>query len=143
MLTPKVKPFFRLNFVEDILAIGRMLKLLLCFYSSRKFLVLILSRDWKNNNFRWFGRAPSMLINHRKRSVLSDKWSISKESNHRKGLNGQKEGSCFRTSQMSKFAAMMRSSNRRKPTLWEVMFVHGFQPKGSKHLRIIHCSDHF
>jgi hypothetical protein len=37
MLTPKVKPFFRLNFVEDILAIGRMLKLLLCFYSSRIF----------------------------------------------------------------------------------------------------------
>jgi hypothetical protein len=37
MLTPKVKPFFRLNFVEDILAIGRMLKLLLCFFSSRKF----------------------------------------------------------------------------------------------------------
>ena len=36
MLTPKVKPFSRLNFVEDILAIGRMLKLLLCFYSSKK-----------------------------------------------------------------------------------------------------------
>ena len=39
MLTPKVKPFFRLNFVEDILAIGRMLKLVLCFYCSRKSLV--------------------------------------------------------------------------------------------------------
>ena len=37
MLTPKVKLFFRLNFVEDILAIGRMLKLVLCFYSSKKF----------------------------------------------------------------------------------------------------------
>jgi hypothetical protein len=31
VLTPKVKPFFRLNFVEDILAIGRMLKLLFVF----------------------------------------------------------------------------------------------------------------
>ena len=31
LLTPKVKPFFRLNFVEDILAIGRMLKLLFVF----------------------------------------------------------------------------------------------------------------
>jgi hypothetical protein len=39
MLTPKVKPFFRLNFVDDVLAIGRMLKLVLCFYCSRKYLV--------------------------------------------------------------------------------------------------------
>ena len=39
MLTPKVKPFFRLDFVEDILAIGRMLKLILCFHSSRNSLV--------------------------------------------------------------------------------------------------------
>jgi hypothetical protein len=31
MLTPKMKPSFRLNFVEDILASGRMLKLFLCF----------------------------------------------------------------------------------------------------------------
>ena len=127
LLTPKVKPFFQLNFVEDILAIGRMLKLLLCFYSSGKFLVLILSRDWKNNSFRWFGRAPSVLINHRKRSVSSDKWSISKES----------------TSQMSNFAAMMRSSNRRKRASWEVMFVREFQPKGPKLLRVIHCKNHF
>jgi hypothetical protein len=90
MLTPKVKPFFRLNFVEDILAIGRMLKLLLCFYSSRKFLVLVRSRDWKNSRFRWFGRAPSVLINHRKCSVSSDKWSIRKASNHRKGFERAK-----------------------------------------------------
>jgi hypothetical protein len=39
VLTPKVKPSFRLNFVEDILAIGCMLKLVLCFHASRKFLV--------------------------------------------------------------------------------------------------------
>jgi hypothetical protein len=31
MSTPKMKPSFRLNFVEDILASGRMLKLFLCF----------------------------------------------------------------------------------------------------------------
>jgi hypothetical protein len=31
MLTPKMKPFFRLNFVEDILAIGRVLKLFCVF----------------------------------------------------------------------------------------------------------------
>jgi hypothetical protein len=36
MLTPKVKPSFRLNFVEDILAIGCMLKLVLRFHSSKK-----------------------------------------------------------------------------------------------------------
>jgi hypothetical protein len=39
MLTPKVKPSFRLNFVEDILAIGCILKLVLRFHSSRKILV--------------------------------------------------------------------------------------------------------
>ena len=39
VLTPKVKPFFRLNFVDDVLAIGCMLKLVLCFYCSRKPLV--------------------------------------------------------------------------------------------------------
>jgi hypothetical protein len=143
LLTPKVKSFFRLNFVEDILAIGCMLKLLSCFYSSRKFLVLILSRDWKNRSFRWFGRAPSVLINHRKRSVSSDKWSISKASNHRKGLNGQKEGSCFRTSQMSSFTAMIRSSNRRMRASWEVMSIREFQPKGPKLLRVIHCKKSF
>jgi hypothetical protein len=39
VLTPKVKPLFRLEFVEDILAIGRMLKLVLCFHNSKKSLV--------------------------------------------------------------------------------------------------------
>jgi hypothetical protein len=58
MLTPKVKPFFRLNFVEDILAIGRMLKLLLCFYSSRKFLVLVWSRDWKKQQVSVVWASP-------------------------------------------------------------------------------------
>jgi hypothetical protein len=32
MLTPKMKPLFRLNFVGDIMVIGRILKLLLCFF---------------------------------------------------------------------------------------------------------------
>ena len=106
-------------------------------------LVLFRSRNWKSNNFRWFGRASSVLINHRKYSVSSDKWSIQREKNHRKCLNGQKEGSCFHTSQMSKFIAMMRSSNRRKLALWEMMLIRGVQPKGSKHLRIIHYNNHF
>jgi hypothetical protein len=38
MLTPKVKPFFRLNFVEDILAIGHMLKLLFVLFLVEKIL---------------------------------------------------------------------------------------------------------
>jgi hypothetical protein len=84
-----------------------------------------------------------VLINHRKCLVSSDKWSIQEASNHRKGLNAQKEGSCFRTSQMSNFAAMMRSSNRRKRASWELMFVRGFQPKAPKLLRVIHCKNHF
>jgi hypothetical protein len=106
-------------------------------------LVLVRSINWKNNSFRWFGRAPSVLINHRKCLVSSDKWSIQEASNHRKGLNAQKEGSCFHTSQMSNFAAMMRSSNRRKRASWELMFVRGFQPKAPKLLRVIHCKKSF
>jgi hypothetical protein len=84
-----------------------------------------------------------MLINHRKCLVSSDKWSIQEASNHRKGMNAQKEGSCFRTSQMSNFAAIMTSSNRRKRASWELMFVRGFQPKAPKLLRVIHCKKSF
>jgi hypothetical protein len=33
--------------------------------------------------------------------------------------------------------------NRRKLALWEMMLIRGVHPKGSKHLRIIHCINHF
>jgi hypothetical protein len=105
-----------LNLISKFLAIR--LESLFFKIIPKDMLVLFRSRNWKNSRFRWFGRAPSVLINHRKCSVSSDKWSIQKACNHRKGLNGQKESSCFRTSQMSKIVAMMRSSNRRKLALW-------------------------
>jgi hypothetical protein len=102
-------------------------------------LVLVRSRNWKNNRFRWFGRAPSVLINHRKCLVSSDKWSIQKASNHRKGLNAQKrklvlshEPDVRIRCNDEKFKppkARVRGDDTRS---WG-------SPKGSKHLRIIHC----
>jgi hypothetical protein len=60
MLTPKVKPFFRLNFVEDILAVGRMLKLLLCSYSSRFFFWFWFSQEiGKTTGFGGLGEPPA------------------------------------------------------------------------------------
>jgi hypothetical protein len=121
-----------------------MLKLLLCFYSSRNFFGFgSVKRLEKTTGFGGLGEPPACSLTTESVQFHQISGKYEKQATAKKVLNGQKEGSCFRTSQMSKFAAMMRSSNRRKPALWEVMFVRGFQPKGSKHLRIIHCSDHF
>ena len=73
-------------------------------------LILVRSRNWQNIRIRWFRRASSVLINHRKCSFSADKGSRQKACNHQKYLNRQKESSCFRTSQMSKISAMMRNT---------------------------------
>jgi len=77
-------------------------------------LVLVRSRNWQNNRIRWFRRATSVLINHRNFSVSSDKWSIQRENNHQKCLNGKKESSCFRMSQMSKIIAIMNNTTAER-----------------------------
>jgi hypothetical protein len=103
MLTPKVKPSFRLNFVEDILSYwSHACSTIFLFLYFNKFLDTWFIQRVQKGDFRWFGRAPGVLINHRKRLISSANGRFEIQSNRRKGLVEQKESSCFRTSHVSK-----------------------------------------
>jgi hypothetical protein len=87
----------------------------------------------QKGDFRWFGRAPGVLINHRKRSISSANGRFELQSNRRKGLDEQKESSCFRTSHVSN-AAMIEVSNRRLARHDDRSW---YRPKGSRFRRFI------
>ena len=59
MLTPKVKPSFRLNFVEDILSYWLHAQLIFCFHSSIKFLIHGLFKRCKRATFGGLGEPSA------------------------------------------------------------------------------------
>ena len=136
MLTPKVKPSFRLNFVGDTLSYWSHAQLVFCFLFFNKILDTWFIQRMQKGDFRWFGRAPGVLINHRKRSISSANGRFELQSNRRKGLDEQKESSCFRTSHVSN-AAMIEVSNRRLARHDDRSW---YRPKGSRFRRFILCT---
>jgi hypothetical protein len=130
-----------LNLISKFLAIR--LEILFFKIIPKDRLVLFQSRNWKTNNFRWFGRASSVLINHRKCSLSSDKWSIQRACNHQKCFHGQIESSCFRASQLSKFIAMIDMQPLKARIVGDDVRLWCSVSKGSKRPRIIHFTNHF
>ena len=102
VLTPKVKPSFRLNFVEDILSYWLHAQLVFCFHSSIKFLILGLFKRCKKATFGGLGEPPACSLTTENIWFRQQNGRFEIQSNHRKGLVEQKESSCFRTSHVSK-----------------------------------------
>jgi hypothetical protein len=84
MLTPKVKPSFRLNFVGDTLSYWSHAQLVFCFLYFNKILDTWFIQRVQKGDFQWFGRAPGELINHRKCSISSANGRFELQSNRRK-----------------------------------------------------------
>jgi hypothetical protein len=59
VLTPKVKPSFRLNFVGDTLSYWSHSQLVFCFLYFNKILDTWFIQRMQKGDFRWFGRAPA------------------------------------------------------------------------------------
>jgi len=95
MLTPKVKPSFRLNFVGDILSYWSHAQLVFCFYISIKFLILGLFKGCKKATFGGLGEPPASSLTTENVRFRQQNGRFELQSNRRKGLDEEKESSCF------------------------------------------------
>jgi hypothetical protein len=95
MLTLKVKPSFRLNFVGDILSYWSHAQLVFCFYISIKFLILGLFKGCKKATFGGLGEPPASSLTTENVRFRQQNGRFELQSNRRKGLDEKKESSCF------------------------------------------------
>jgi len=112
LLTPKVKPSFRLNFVGDILSYWSHAQLVFCFYISIKFLIRGLFKGCKKATFGGLGEPPASSLtteNVRFRQQMAD---LNYKATAERVWTRKKKVRVFRTSHVSN-TEMIEVSNRR------------------------------